>query len=567
MISREAAQKALEKIPKPDDGPKKNSGNGQALDVMPYLQKYGIDVVKTKEHKGNTLYCLESCVFDSSHNGNESAIGQTPEGKLFYQCFHDSCSGRGWKDARAIISGSDRIGDPPADRETTPEPPPGPPAVSADGGHAAPMRGGLQDPKQKPERPKGITAAQLQNTDFPEAKWAVPGILPEGLSILGGKPKMGKSIMALNIALAVSHGGRALGSIDVEPGVVLYFALEDTPRRLKNRIGTMLPSGGRWPDRLVCFTDWPKMGAGGIKAIQDEIGDHEAVRLIIIDTLKMFRPQEKRNRNQYDVDYEPVTRIKKEIADRHGVAALLIHHMNKGGADDIMDSFNGSFGLTGAADGLIALARKTGQADAVLHGSGRDFEPFELALQFRGDHLTWDLMGEASEVKTTQNQQLVYDCIKNAVGPVSPKYIADQTGLKADYIRQKALPILQKDGSIKKSGYGRYIKVDTPDILDTVDTPDTVDTLAENQGDRVSAPGQVYPNGLEVDTLSSDCKNGALQESVSTVSGVSKESGDTFADAERVSPKVYPDTLAKDTLAGTEPMAADEDADMEGWEL
>jgi hypothetical protein len=66
-------------------------------------------VVQVKAHGGAVLYCLEECMFDSSHSGNEAAIGQTADGLLYYQCFHNSCKGRTWAEARQIISGNDNL--------------------------------------------------------------------------------------------------------------------------------------------------------------------------------------------------------------------------------------------------------------------------------------------------------------------------------------------------------------------------------------------------------------------------------------------------------------------------
>ncbi|PIE71619.1 MAG: hypothetical protein CSA22_01990 [Deltaproteobacteria bacterium] len=116
---------------------------------------------------------------------------------------------------------------------------------------------------------KGYTAAELVMMEFPEPKWAIPGILPEGLNILGGKPKQGKSIWALNIALSVGFGGIALGKISVEAGTVLYLALEDVPRRLKSRIEQMTNYEGRAPENIHLYTQWPRMGAGGIRALDE----------------------------------------------------------------------------------------------------------------------------------------------------------------------------------------------------------------------------------------------------------------------------------------------------------
>jgi len=79
------------------------------LDVPEYLAKYGFDIVKIKPHKGSILYILNECVFDPNHKGKEAAIGQTAEGKLFYQCFHSSCEDRKWHEARQIISGNDPL--------------------------------------------------------------------------------------------------------------------------------------------------------------------------------------------------------------------------------------------------------------------------------------------------------------------------------------------------------------------------------------------------------------------------------------------------------------------------
>jgi hypothetical protein len=84
------------------------------FDLAAYLQKYGVPVKAVKDHRGSTLHVLEHCLFDESHRGGEAAIGQTPEGKLFYQCFHDSCKGRTWHDARSKISGTDRLTEPAA---------------------------------------------------------------------------------------------------------------------------------------------------------------------------------------------------------------------------------------------------------------------------------------------------------------------------------------------------------------------------------------------------------------------------------------------------------------------
>lgn len=79
------------------------------LDVIAYLDRYGVPVKKVKENGESKLYVLDWCLFDASHSGGEAAICQGGDGKLFYQCFHDSCRGRTWGEARKIISGEDKL--------------------------------------------------------------------------------------------------------------------------------------------------------------------------------------------------------------------------------------------------------------------------------------------------------------------------------------------------------------------------------------------------------------------------------------------------------------------------
>ncbi len=81
------------------------------FDVEAYLRHYSVEVLMIKPHAWGLLYCLQECVFDSSHTGNEAAIGQAADGKLFYQCFHKSCKTRTWAEARAIIIGHDKLGE------------------------------------------------------------------------------------------------------------------------------------------------------------------------------------------------------------------------------------------------------------------------------------------------------------------------------------------------------------------------------------------------------------------------------------------------------------------------
>lgn len=205
------------------------------------------------------------------------------------------------------------------------------------------------------------------------------------------------------------------------------------------------------------------MGSGGLSFLEDEIKKFDDVRLVIIDTLGKFRPPIKSQQNSYGVDYEHISKI-KEIADSYDISVLLIHHLRKTGAADVMDTFSGTLGLTGAADGLLVLVRLTNQVGAELHITGRDVGAAEYALRFEQKTLSWSLIGAADEVRSTAQQQKLYDALKKYAqeDPVTPTDLKDFTGLKIEYIK-KILPKMLKGGSVRRIGHGKYIFIGNHD--------------------------------------------------------------------------------------------------------
>ena len=314
------------------------------------------------------------------------------------------------------------------------------------------------EPYEVPTPPSSIiSAADLLRLEIPEIKWAVKGIIPEGLTILAGKPKMGKSILALNLCIAVALGTKALGYANTEQGAVFYLALEDVKRRLKSRLKDCLmddsTEGLTVPKKLSFATEWPRMGAGGLSKLDREISAVGDVRMVVIDTLKMIRPIEKANKRLYDLDYEPIQRL-KTLADKHGIAVVVIHHLRKSAGEDVMDTMSGSFGLTGASDTNIVVSRTTKLADAKLHIVGRDIEAAEYAMEFTPDVLSWNIIGHADDVARTQNQQAIIDAVKEA-GEITRSEIANETELKPNYI-SKTLQKLIKDNVVMKIDRNKY---------------------------------------------------------------------------------------------------------------
>jgi hypothetical protein len=297
------------------------------------------------------------------------------------------------------------------------------------------------------------TADQLMNTVFPEPRWAVPGILCEGVTLLTGPPKVGKSWMSLDLGLTVAAGGRAFGSIDTKPGPVLYLALEDTPRRLQDRMEKLL-TGRRAPAALELETTCPPLPQGGVHCIAAWLTEHPDARMVVIDVFAKVRGQAAPGASAYDADYAAVTRV-KQLADHFGVAIVLVHHVRKMGSDDFLAEVSGTNGLAGAADTTIVLKRARGQADGVLHITGRDVDETEHALAFESETGHWRLLaGPVSEHTAPATRATILRHVRTHPG-ATPKATAEATGL--DYgLTKRTCARMAKDGQLTARTGGTY---------------------------------------------------------------------------------------------------------------
>jgi RecA-family ATPase len=124
------------------------------------------------------------------------------------------------------------------------------------------------------------TAEELLRADFPEPRWAVQGMIPVGLSNLAGRPKIGKSWLALQVAHAKAAGGQFLGQ-QVDQGRVLNLALEDSPRRWQDRLRTQQVGS---TNDIVFMTEWPILSGDGLLRLESKIQE-DNFALVIIDTL------------------------------------------------------------------------------------------------------------------------------------------------------------------------------------------------------------------------------------------------------------------------------------------
>lgn len=277
--------------------------------------------------------------------------------------------------------------------------------------------------------PKTLTGSELLAMDLQKPVTVVDDLLVEGLNLLVGPAKLGKSWLALSWCVAVATGGRVLGQIPVEQGDAFYLGLEDSSYRLQNRIQNITPEITDLSrlSRLHLDTEWKPLDQGGLEDLANWLTEHPQTRLVVIDTLARVKPKG-RGRNVYDEDTNAIAPLQK-LAHDHHVAIVCVHHTNKiKRTDDIFDTVSGSTGLTGVADSILILKRPRGQQNAMLTVSGRDIEEQELMLSFSSG--IWNLIsrGEIEDHNAINDTwQEIVDTLETK-GPLSAKELSATRG-------------------------------------------------------------------------------------------------------------------------------------------
>ena len=245
-------------------------------------------------------------------------------------------------------------------------------------------------------------------------------------------------------------------SVPVERGEVLYLALEDTGRRLQDRLRIIL-AGELAPAGLTLTTECEPLTEGGSERIEWWLEQHPSARLVIIDVFTRVRGQSSDRTNRYEADYTTMASI-KHIADTFGVAFLVVHHTRKLASEDFLDSVSGTNGIAGAADTILLLSRSRGSAEATLKITGRDVEEAEYALNFAADIGTWQMLdGPASDHEVSDERRRILAAVRDSDG-LGPKQIADASGVAYDVVKHLVRKMVDAD-QLDTDGNGHYFPV------------------------------------------------------------------------------------------------------------
>jgi len=441
-ISQEAIAKLQETFkPPPPVSLPTNKSNTQKIDVPAYLAKYGREVVKIKQAGSSTLYCLKTCIFDSSHV-KEAAIGQTSEGKLFYQCFHASCKNHTWHEARKIISGNEPllekknyftfIESNPKEKETYN------------------LDSAIMD------------VAAFSQFDTPDTTCFLdPWLKENSINLLSGWRGTGKTWFALMVVDAVTKG-ETLGQWECEKPVPCLFldgemVVSDIQERIwdlnldiKRKAPLYIYSDAfanqqGLPRAHLSSRDWQK----AMKKILIDKG----IKLFIIDNIASLAPGLDENSRK---DWDPINQWLLELRFAC-ISTILLHHTGKGGQQ------RGTSAREDNVDTSIMLKPPGNYspedgARFVCHFSKARVKTSQLSMIADTEFKL--IQNEDGTIWTYGNvkRQHKKEVLKMISDGLSQKDIADDLGISKGYVSQikkKAISDghLTKKGELTQSGF------------------------------------------------------------------------------------------------------------------
>ena len=311
---------------------------------------------------------------------------------------------------------------------------------------------------KKENRLLTIDGETLMSQPLTPLNFVVDTLLSQGLHVLAGSPKVGKSWLALWLAVTVAKGETVWG-MGVKQGATLYLCLEDSTLRIQNRLFEITEDA---PANVHFSTNSDTLGKGLEEQLRAFLSEHPDTVLVIIDTLQMIRGAG--YDNTYANDYRDLSAL-KQIADAHGIAILLIHHLRKESADDVFNRISGTTAISGAVDSSFTLVEeRRGSGRAKLSCIGRDIEYRELTLERNGENV-WELVSDSRTQPELLGDRIIYllselmrERTKFIGTPTELSERIDPVGVERMSPKKVSRQILQNLDALRKIGISAVVR-------------------------------------------------------------------------------------------------------------
>lgn len=289
-------------------------------------------------------------------------------------------------------------------------------------------------------------------------QWLVEDLWSEeAVGIVSGQPKLGKTWLALDLALSVATGTPALGRYAVpRPGPVLLFAAEDPPRALRSRLEGLCHHRRLSIDslavNLILAASLRLDTSLDQERLQETVARYRPKLLILDPFVRLHRIDENRA-----LEVSGVLAYLRELQRQEHVAILVVHHSRKSSAESSQAglSLRGSGDFHAWGDAYLYLRKKRTSLELIVeHRNAPRTDPVELVLRDDGA-VRFEVLASATPSDET-NDPLKERIVAALCGAPAPM---TQEGLRAELrVRLQrvviALRELERDQRIERRAEG-----------------------------------------------------------------------------------------------------------------
>ena len=302
-------------------------------------------------------------------------------------------------------------------------------------------------PAEETPIPEGESAFALIERDIPSPvklcdPWAV-----EGLNLIAGRPKLGKTTLERQKMAAAATGGAFLDSAFVDSCKCAFLSLEEGELLCREKFKKANFNEIALAS-IQLFFEWPR-GKAGADLLDRYLDANPDVRLICIDSLTKFRVIPDVRTPAFMADYEAVNHL-HDVCKRHpGICIDVIHHTRKAKSEDPIDDISGTYGLTAAADSYFVMRHHADGALMYVGGRLWDREDNEYKMK-RGGNQTWEMVGPNTGLTDEQAQTLAL--VRAAPSGMSGITLADKLSISRQSAWERLDSLVNKGFANKQFG-------------------------------------------------------------------------------------------------------------------